>query len=90
MIETTLPATSEKLWPGGLQHLGRTAQFVGAEAAKNGSIASRPSGVAQVAARGLAALARGWSGYGSRRRNAVSSSASRSFRISIRKLGLGR
>ena len=28
MIDTTLAETSEKLWPSGLQHLGRAAQFV--------------------------------------------------------------
>ena len=55
-METTFLATSEKLWPGAVQHLGRPAQFVRHEAAEEG-LDRQPAFLgAQVAARRLAAL----------------------------------
>ena len=88
MIDTTLAATSEKLWPARLQHLGRPAQLVGMKRRKNASIASRPSG-----SRGRRAPPRG------RRRDdervgrvlvsGCRSVARRSLRISIRYLVFG-
>ena len=57
MIETTLAATSEKLWPSACEHLGRAAQLRRHEAAEE-RLDREPALLGrQVAARKLAALA---------------------------------
>ena len=89
MIETTLLATSEKLWPGACKHLRRAAQFVGMKAAKNCSIGGPAVGRPQVAARRLAAVGLDRQRVASRRRTGAQR-ASRSFLISIRKRVFGR
>src|ERR1700731_3464067 len=45
MMDTTLRATSEKLWPGAWSTLGGPRSSSAQKAAKNSSIAARPSGV---------------------------------------------
>ena len=56
MIEITFRATSEKLWPSARSTLGGPRNSSAQYSAKNRSMAARPSGGAQVAARGLAVL----------------------------------
>ena len=69
MIETTLAATSEKLWPSACSTFGGPRSSAGMKRRKNASIASRPSSVREVAARGLAAVVADDERVASRRRS---------------------
>ena len=90
MIETTFFATSEKLWSAACSTFGgprsSSAQMLLEEALDRGAALGR----AQVAARGLAVLGADGQHVALPRRTRVRSSASRAFRISIRKRCLGR
>ncbi len=58
MIDTTLRATSEKLWPGGFEDLRRPAQLVGAEAREEVFDGCAAGGAGEVAARRFARRSR--------------------------------
>ena len=90
MIDTTLAATSEKLWPSPDSTLGGPRSSFGMKRRKKASIASRPCLGAQVAARGFAALRIGSTSVWLASSKSVRSAASRSLRISIRKRCLGK
>ena len=84
MIDTTFLATSEKLWPAACSTFGGPRNSSAQYSAKNRSIAARPSGVRRsprAASRFSERIVSVWFASS----NAVRSSASRAFRISIRK-----
>ena len=89
MIEITFRDTSEKLWPAACSTFGGPRNSSAQNSAKNVSIAARPSGVRRsprAASRFSERIVSVWLASS----NAVRSSASRAFRISIRNRCLGR